>query len=307
MLFLADVCEKSAILKVYYFIIQLIKIACIIIPIGLIIMISIDFVKNVMSNDEEMKKNQKLVIRRIIYCLIIFLIPTIVNLTVSMLNNANINIVINTCISNANLETIKALEAKEKAERKEIEYTPPSAKDKTSNRTISTNNSNTEDSSDSAITTKGAQRILDFAKKRYQKMDKDGDWDWGRSGKHRITCCEFVGKVMEDAGYKKKNSGWLCHNGRTTKPKGLNTLYNDKVDVYYKKSVKNLKPGDVVVYSQSGSSAGSITIFSHKKDGKYYFYGASSSGEVRRKKHPNSAMSNYWKNKGSNLTIIRAK
>ncbi len=306
MYFLADVCETSTVLKVFYFIIQLIKIACILIPTGLLLMMSFDFFKNLLTSEEsEMQKNTKLVFKRVLYCVIVFAIPTIVNLTVKILNSADVKLIYNTCISNATIEKIKAFEAKEKAEKKEIEYTPNTPTDKTSGRTINkSDNSNNkksnntdDDDSNTAITSQGAQRILDYAEKRYKKMEKDGDWKWGRSGHHRITCCKFVSYVLIDAGYLKKK--YLCHYGSPSNPMGKKKLKNMKV--YSHKKVRDLKPGDVAIFIPGGRS-GNIAIFSHKKNGKYYFYGASQTPEVNAKNHPRK--STYWNNKS--FTIVRA-
>lgn len=65
------------VLGVVYFIRELLKIALIIIPIGLIIMLSLDFAKGVISfDDNNNKKVTDHVIRRIIYTIVIFLIPS---------------------------------------------------------------------------------------------------------------------------------------------------------------------------------------------------------------------------------------
>ena len=65
------------ILGVVYFIRELLKIALILIPICLIVMLSLDFAKGVIRFDEN--NNKKItdhVIRRVIYTIIIFLIPS---------------------------------------------------------------------------------------------------------------------------------------------------------------------------------------------------------------------------------------
>lgn len=65
------------ILGVIYFIRELLKVALILIPICLIVMLSLDFAKGVISFDEN--NNKKItdhVIRRVIYTIIIFLIPS---------------------------------------------------------------------------------------------------------------------------------------------------------------------------------------------------------------------------------------
>ena len=150
----------------------------------------------------------------------------------------------------------------------------------------------------------GAQKILNYADRKYAKMDKDGDWTWGH-GHHKTTCCSFVDDVLYATGYIKKNR-WLCHTGDTSKPTGLNLLYDSKVKVYFNKSVSSLEPGDVVVWSKPGKDDGNIAIFAYKKGRKYYYYGASYGKEVKDKHHPSSRMSGYWRDLNGKLTIIRA-
>ncbi len=318
MYFLADICESSTVLKVFYFIIQLIKIACTVIPIGLILMMSFDFFKSVIaSEDGEMNKNTKLVFRRVLYCIIVFAIPTIVNLTVSILNSANVKLVYNTCISNATLDKIKDFETKEKQEKEEIDYTPDTPKDKDSNRTIngsgndndsSKSSSDDDGGDDSSITSQGAQRILDFAEKRYKRIEKSKrKWkhcsiEGGTYNVNCTTCCRFVSHVLKDAGYL-KNGGTLCHIGTSSNPMGKKKLKNMKLRTH--KKISDLKPGDVIIHINGGSGrSGNIAIFSHKKNGKVYVYGASSGPEIRAKKHPKA--SQYWKSKSGQITIVRA-
>lgn len=51
-------------------------------------MISLDFAKNVMSGkDDEMRKNVQLVIKRLLYAVALFLVPTIVNFAIEVLGN----------------------------------------------------------------------------------------------------------------------------------------------------------------------------------------------------------------------------
>lgn len=77
-------CEEPEILKIIYFIKLILKVAFIVVPIVLIILITADFIKSVTAgNEDTMKKNQKLVVKRIIYCLMIFFVLPIVNIVFS--------------------------------------------------------------------------------------------------------------------------------------------------------------------------------------------------------------------------------
>ena len=78
-------CGGSDVLRILKFVFILIDLVFFIVPIGLILMLMIDFGKNVIaSKEDEMKKNVNMVIKRIIYCVVLFLVPTIVNFAISL-------------------------------------------------------------------------------------------------------------------------------------------------------------------------------------------------------------------------------
>lgn len=106
-----EICESTGILKVLLFIKQISNIVFTIIPIGLIILIVIDFYKNVISkNADETKKILSKVIKRIIYCIILFLVPTIITLTIDLIETTGINIPYTSCWKNASPSNLKKLE-----------------------------------------------------------------------------------------------------------------------------------------------------------------------------------------------------
>lgn len=56
----------------------------------LVVLLIIDFGKAVMAGKEdEIKSAQKLAIKRVVYALVVFLVPWIVNLALGLLSNAN--------------------------------------------------------------------------------------------------------------------------------------------------------------------------------------------------------------------------
>lgn len=82
-------CNDATLLRIIFLIKQIIKIMCIVIPIFLIILITIDLYKNVVaSNDNEQNKNVKIIVRRIIYSIAIFFVPAIINLTMNIVDKA---------------------------------------------------------------------------------------------------------------------------------------------------------------------------------------------------------------------------
>lgn len=77
-------CEDPEILKVILFIKKILEVAFIIVPIVLIVLITFDFIKSVTAgNEDTMKKNQKIVIKRLVYSVMLFFVIPIVNLVFS--------------------------------------------------------------------------------------------------------------------------------------------------------------------------------------------------------------------------------
>lgn len=87
-------CGGADVLRILKFVFILIDLVFFIVPIGLIIMLMIDFGKNVIAGKEdEMKKNLNMVIKRIIYCVVLFLVPTIANFAISLVGTDGENAV----------------------------------------------------------------------------------------------------------------------------------------------------------------------------------------------------------------------
>ena len=79
-------CKDNGIFSTIYLVKTIIGAVFIIIPIILIVLIIIDFAKNAIAGKEEdMKKNRNLAIKRMIYAIAIFFVPTIVNVFMNIL------------------------------------------------------------------------------------------------------------------------------------------------------------------------------------------------------------------------------
>lgn len=108
-----DACTNPDILKVIYFFTLIVDIVKIIIPIVLIILGIVDFSKSVITSDEKVqKKTVSIFIKRIIYAVLIFAVPWIIEVLMvtlgDLIGGEKINFT--DCIDNANSECIKALE-----------------------------------------------------------------------------------------------------------------------------------------------------------------------------------------------------
>ena len=106
-----DICKEPGIIKVLLYIKRFINFVLVVIHIGLILIITIDLFKNIMSpKDDNDKKNTSKAIKRIIYCIILFLVPNIINLTIDLTETIGINIPYTACWSNASPSKLKKLE-----------------------------------------------------------------------------------------------------------------------------------------------------------------------------------------------------
>ena len=90
-----------------------------VLPLIIIIMSSIDIAKAII-NPDSFKDDIKIAVNRIIAGLIVFLIPSIINYTFTLIENFD-NSSITKYISNASIETIKELEEQYKIEKQEAE------------------------------------------------------------------------------------------------------------------------------------------------------------------------------------------
>lgn len=105
MLFLLTGCQSPDMLRIIYLIKQIIKIGCILIPIALIVFVILDLMKAMSTSDDKSRaKSISLVIKRFLYTIVLFFIPSLINLVFNMLENTNVNYV--ECWDNAEKETI---------------------------------------------------------------------------------------------------------------------------------------------------------------------------------------------------------
>ena len=101
-----EACENIDILKVILFVKEIINIILFLIPIAILIMLTIDFFKNVTaSKEDEMSKNLRIAGKRLIYVVVIFLVPTIVNFTMNIVGDLGVDYA--ACYNNATSEIIE--------------------------------------------------------------------------------------------------------------------------------------------------------------------------------------------------------
>ena len=103
-MYIFSICETPDILRVILFIKTLLDVVKFIIPIGLIIMVSLDIGKGVVSGSAKPEEILKASGNKLLAAVIIFLLPTIVNFTLVFVDE---NTSYESCWANANNDTIK--------------------------------------------------------------------------------------------------------------------------------------------------------------------------------------------------------
>ena len=99
-------CDNSSVLNTILFIKKLIGIIFIVAPIVLVLLLTIDIAKNVISKDDnENKRNVNIAIKRVVYCLLLFFVPLLIDGVMSYLDNYNVNFA--KCYSDATEENVE--------------------------------------------------------------------------------------------------------------------------------------------------------------------------------------------------------
>ena len=189
------VCEIPDVLRVIYFIKILLNIIKFVVPICLIIMVSLDFGKGVISGEKKTGEILKLCSNKLIAAVVIFLIPTIVNFVLGFVDKTTSY---ESCWANANIGTINSYQvlwdeavAKQKEEekkkqeeekRKEEEEANKKEEQQSSNNNGTTGNSsnnngttgnssnnNSGDNSNTIGTTGEPKKVTDTITKNYYK------------------------------------------------------------------------------------------------------------------------------------------
>ena len=117
-----DVCENPNVLRVVSIFQSILMILYYLVPVGLILMITIDIAKNVIASDSEIGKNTGMIVKRLISAMIFFLLPTIINFALNLVitSSDSIDESIISCVENtSNIEHFEKKYAKLKQEEDE--------------------------------------------------------------------------------------------------------------------------------------------------------------------------------------------
>ena len=106
---LLTTCENPDILRLIYLAKKILNIVFIIIPVALVVFIIMDLFKNVTNgdNDKTVKDNNRIAIKRLIYAILLFFVPTIVTVVMNLLLAVGITSEYKKCIDNATKEKIE--------------------------------------------------------------------------------------------------------------------------------------------------------------------------------------------------------
>ena len=117
-----NICESYSFLSVIVLIKYLMQLIQIALPIFLIFFIVFDLIKALITNDSNlMTKTISVIGKRIFYAVLLFVVPTIISLVISILDNTtNSNNTFLSCYNNASMEKVESLKIKEQ-NLKEIE------------------------------------------------------------------------------------------------------------------------------------------------------------------------------------------
>ena len=103
------ICETSFFLRIIYYVEIVRKILFIILPIGLIIMLTVKALKNVIHTNNDWQTELKSVSRKIIAAVIVMLVPVLVNIII-LFTGYDIKDTYNTCRNNATIDKIEYYE-----------------------------------------------------------------------------------------------------------------------------------------------------------------------------------------------------
>ena len=187
MYILLEVCQNPTVLRVIYFVSLLLDVVFVLLPIGLVIYLMIDFTKAVVADSEDKQlKSTKLVGKRILYAVIVFAVPWIVSALMSILSSQSIKSEYLTCLTNAKsgkfayydelLEKEEALE--ESTIKEEMERISNSSSNSSSSNSSSSGNTAGTDEYHTAANNlvnliKGEVGKTDFLMKKYHLLAED--------------------------------------------------------------------------------------------------------------------------------------
>lgn len=205
-MYFLKICENPDILRLIYFGSKILDLIFLIVPIGLVVLLSIDILKIVIgaNNEKTIKEKHKAIINRIIFALALFFVPTIVTVIMNLLNASNITTDYKICIANANKESIEVFEKIQN----EIEVN-----NNNNNNNNNSNSNNTNESSGNLYQDLASQMVSVATSQLGTKNGANNDNKYGKELgiNNQPWCAIFV--------------TWVAKNTNV----GTTNLYNDVI------------------------------------------------------------------------------
>ena len=304
-------CTSSSVLATILFIKKLTKVLSIIVPAILIVLLSIDFVKAVIaSDDEQIKRAQKLALKRIVYGVVIFFIPMIVNVSFSLLDSKDVS---KSCFSNADdivVSTLREAETQriieKQSERNELIQAAKDGllsadtklaelRDNFNNTDNSNSSSNPGDSAQSDVGSKVlasadklARAIANSKFKYVRNSSLHSSYNSAvKDGYFKVNCATYASWAYIDAGvFKSGENVWFDHGkfgSSSVKKKAQKAEKRGSIKIYTGVNKKmstllkngSIKPGDIL----GNTNQTHTFIYAGIKDSKHYVYSVGSSGK----------------------------
>ena len=111
-------CNEPGVLNAFLIIKTILNVIKIIVPIILIIVCMLEIGKAVAANEDTLNKLYPKIITKLIAAVVIFLVPSIINLSINVIDSGN-DYSTSSCWTNANKDTIASLELLKEAKRQE--------------------------------------------------------------------------------------------------------------------------------------------------------------------------------------------
>jgi len=234
-----SICDNIMFLKVLRFIRILLDLVCFLVPIGLIVMVSLDLGKNVIAGKEdEMRKNVNLVIKRLIYAIGLFLVPVIVDVAINWVGMFNVDYEACFNVTDQEIEN-KIAEAKAKCvgdnrwwsditfkceenevyddpvyENDNVKYKVSSSSNSSASNSNASSSSSNSSSSSSSSSSGGAKMLIYYNQGSYYNVKFcSGTKNLQSSGCGAVSLAMMASTFSNKKYTPEVMAKWLCSNG----------------------------------------------------------------------------------------------
>lgn len=219
-------CDNSSILNTILFIKRLIDIIFIVAPIVLVLLLTIDIAKNVLSKDDnENKKNITIAIKRLVYCIVLFFVPLIIDSIMSYLDGYNVNFA--KCYEKATEENVQKLynSETEKFNKKQEEV----EKKREENASKVKNETTKEEAAAKKAAAEAAKKVAEAATKTAEAItESTGNYD---SGGNISNKAEKLASTAESLAWPENTAKSKYDHDQGGKPYGDSKKYKKKYNI----------------------------------------------------------------------------